>query len=110
MTLAVQTQRFVFPGGPAPSEGIVGADLASAATLVPTHAIHRVTGTTEIVNITPPDPGLACMLVLIAQSGIWTWSVAGNILLAGTVTAADGKFIMFIWNPQTQKWSPHRTV
>jgi hypothetical protein len=83
---------------------VVGPDLASAATIAPTHGTHLVTGTTAIVNITPPYPTFAGTIVLLAAA-IWTWTAAGNIAIAGTVTAA-GRSIAFTYNPATAKWYP----
>lgn len=85
---------------------IVGADLASAATITPTHKIHRVTGTAAIVNITVPYPGFAGTIILI-PTAIWTWTAAGNISNAGTVTAATTP-VQFTYNPVTAKWHPSR--
>lgn len=95
-----------FPVGAQMSE-IIGADIASAATIAPSRLIHRVTGTTAIVNITVPWVGFAGMLVLI-PTAIWTWTAAGNIITAGTVTAGNGVPVLFFYNPDTVKWSPSR--
>ena len=86
------------------SNGCQGADLASAATIAPTHLIHNVTGVAAIVNITPPWPGFAGVVWFIATS-IWTWTAAGNIAVAGTVTAA-GRAVGFTYVPAIGKWYP----
>lgn len=82
----------------------IGADLASAATIAPTHMVHRVTGTAAIVNITPPWEGFAGTIFLIAAA-IWTWTAAGNISVLGTTTAA-GRAIAFTYHPGLGKWHP----
>jgi hypothetical protein len=81
-----------------------GPDIASAATIAPTHRIHIVSGTTAIVNITPPWTTFSGTIVLCA-TGIWTWTAAGNIAVLGTVTAAQ-KAVHFTYHPGTQKWYP----
>lgn len=90
------------PGGMA--NGCVGPDLASAATIAPTHMIHNVTGTAAIVNITPPWPGFSGTIYLIAAA-IWTWTAAGNIGVLGTTTAA-GRAIAFTYHSALGKWYP----
>lgn len=87
---------------------IVGPDLASAATVAPTHGIHRVSGVAAIVNITPPYTGFAGQVTFI-PTGIWTWTAAGNIAVAGTTTAAQIA-VIFTFNPTTQLWHPSRVA
>lgn len=89
----------------------VGADLASASTITPTHAIHRVTGTTSINTITVPDvfndgDNTGGHLTII-PTGIFTWTASGNIGLAGT--SVVGKAIIFTWMPGLHKWYPSAT-
>lgn len=88
--------------------GLIGPTIASATTIAPTKPIHHVSGTTAIVNITPPDPNFSGVLILIAD-GIWTWTAAGNIAVLGTVTAALGT-VIFTYDPQTAKWYPSRVA
>ena len=92
--------------------GIVGPDIASATTLatVPTHLIHRITGTTATATIPVPTnvAGFAGLVVFVT-SGIWTWTAAGNIAAAGTVTTA-GSAVLMVWNPVTAKWHPTRVA
>lgn len=88
----------------------IGPSIASAATIAPTHPIHPVTGTAAIVNITPPeDPTTWQGEVTLIAIGIFTWTAAGNIALAGTTTAA-GKQVKFVYNPATSKWYPDKVA
>lgn len=106
MTLALQEQQFANV-----SSGlnqIQGPDIASAATIAPTHGIHRVTGTTAIVTITLPSADFAGSIILQAAA-IWTWTAAGNISVAGTVTAAGGT-VIFTYLPALGKWCPSRVA
>ena len=83
--------------------------LASAATLVPKTELVLVTGTTAIVNITvPPVTGFSTVLYLVAI-GIFTWTAAGNIAVAGTSTTA-GSVITFVYSKSTGKWYPSRVA
>lgn len=91
---------------------IVGQDIASAATLAvaPTSLIHRITGTTATATIPVPTnvTGFAGLVIFITN-GVWTWTAAGNIAAAGTVTTA-GSAAAFVWNPVTAKWHPLRVA
>jgi len=82
----------------------MGADLASGATVAPTSLIHNVTGAAAVVNITVPWPAFAGVVYFIAQ-GIFTWTAAGNIAVAGTSTAV-GRAVGFLYNPVIGKWYP----
>lgn len=89
----------------------LGADLASASTITPTHAIHRVTGITSINTIAVPDvfndgDNTGGHLTII-PTGIFTWTASGNIGLAGT--SVVGKAIIFTWVPGLHKWYPSAT-
>lgn len=79
-----------------------GADLASAATIAPTHRYHRVTGTTQIDTITPPYATFAGELVL-SFAGAVVVSAAGNVDIG--FTSAANEFAILIYNPARQKWS-----
>lgn len=86
--------------------GNVGPDIASAATIAPTHMVHRITGAAAIATITPPDPGF-CGLVILISVGAFTWTAAGNIQLASSAAAVPGRMYTFFYNPVTQKWYTH---
>jgi len=79
----------------------VGADLASAATIVPTHRIHRVTGTAAVVNITPPWATFSGEIILV-PTGAFTTTAAGNIATA--VTAVVDRPLHLTYVPSTGKW------
>lgn len=87
---------------------LVGTDLASASTITPTNAIHRVTGTTTIVNISVPDVfndgENTGGHITIIPTEIFSWTTAGNIGLAGT--AVVGKAIIFTYIPGIHRWYP----
>lgn len=80
-----------------------GATIASAATIAPTKAIHRVSGTTAIDTITVPFTGFSGPVYLV-PTGVFTWTTNGNIGLAGT--AVVGKVIVFVYVPSQDKWYP----
>lgn len=81
-----------------------GAPLAVA----PTALIHHIVGTPAIVNITVPDPRFTGIVIFIGD-GIFTWTAAGNIAVAGTTTAALG-CVIFTYDPNTSKWYPSRVT
>lgn len=99
-----EVQRFANIGSQL--NGIVGPAIASANVIAPTYGVHHVTGTGLLKTITPPFPGFQGPIVLIPDSGIWTWDATGNIGVAGTVTAANGVPVSFFFDGL--KWWPDR--
>lgn len=77
--------------------------MASAATIAPTYRITRVSGVVAIANITVPYTGFQGTITLI-PTGLWTWTAAGNIGLAGN--AAVGKAVNFTYSQGAGKWYP----
>jgi hypothetical protein len=85
----------------------VGTALASATTIVPVAPITHVTGTTAVVNITPPtafaQSGYGGCLVLIPD-GLWSTTNAGNIAIA--TTGVVSKALTECYDNATSKWYP----
>jgi hypothetical protein len=83
-------------------------DLASASTVTPVYAINRVTGTTTINTIAVPDvfsTGTNTSgTITFIPAGVFAWTTAGNIALAGT--AVVGKALTFTFLPGIDKWYP----
>lgn len=84
----------------------IGAPVASAATITPTANLFHVTGTTATATINLPTNFVEGEITVIAD-GIWTWTSAGNIAVAGTVTTA-GSMVSFRYDANTAKWYPSR--
>lgn len=84
---------------------IWGPIIASAATIAPTYRYHVVSGTAAIVTITPPYATFKGRITLV-PTGIWTWTAAGNIFVAGTTTAGNGVPVDFDFDGS--KWYPSR--
>ena len=82
----------------------VGADLASAATIAPTHRIHWITGTAEITTITLPWNTFSGELILV-PAGAFTTATGGNIAVA--VTAVANRPLHFTYHPGKGLWYPH---
>lgn len=89
------------------------ATVASVAgTTTPSGPLFTVTGTNAIVNWGIPlgfnatASGGGCFTAI--PTGIWTWTAAGNITTAGTVTAGNSVPVTFCWNAVTSKWVPSR--
>lgn len=85
------------------SQQVVGPAIASAATIAPTYAIHHVTGTTAVVNITVPYTGFSGQITLIPD-GAFTWTAAGNIAVLGS--AVVNKALVMTYDPVAAKWYP----
>jgi hypothetical protein len=83
---------------------VVGPDLASAATIAPTHKIHYVTGTAEIATITLPYTTFSGDLVLVPDNA-FTTATSGNIATA--VTAVANRPLILHYLPAKGKWYIH---
>lgn len=90
-------------GGPQLS--LDGGSKASVAGVLgaPTGYITRITGVLAITGITVPYAGFQGTICFIPE-GIFTWTNATNIALAGT--AVVGKALYFTYLPATGKWYP----
>ena len=84
-----------------------GANVASATTITPTGEIFHVTGTTAIATINVPYSAFNGSITIIPD-GIFTWTTAGNIALAGT--AVVGKALIMTYDATTSKWYPSYTA
>lgn len=80
--------------------------LASAAALAPVAPVTIVSGTAAIANITVPKrvKRAGGGRITLIPTGIFTWTAAGNIALAGT--AVVGKALEFLYDKTTNKWYP----
>lgn len=88
------------------------ATVASAAGAVtPSGPYFQISGTAAITGFNIPlgfngtAVGGGCFTV--NPTGIFTWTAAGNIAIAGTTTQAL-VLVSFCWNASTQKWIPSR--
>lgn len=90
------------PGVNTPTiELVLGADIASAATISVVTAMHRVSGVATITTINPPYVGFTGELTLIA-TGAWALATGGNI--AAAVPATAGQLVRLVYDGTT--WYP----
>jgi hypothetical protein len=83
--------------------------IASATTIAPTKPITFISGTTAIVTITAPSPiSAGGGSIVLIPTGIFTWTAAGNIALAGT--AVVSKALTLVYDVTTAKWYPSYTA
>jgi len=79
--------------------------IASATTIAPTTPIVFISGTTAVVNITAAAPiSTGGGTITLIPTGIFTWTTAGNIALAGT--AVVSKALTMTYDVTTTKWYP----
>ena len=79
--------------------------VASATTITPTTPIAFVSGTTAVVTITAPSPiSAGGGSITLIPTGVFTWTTAGNIALAGT--AVVSKALTMTYDATTTKWYP----
>jgi len=84
---------------------VLGSTMASTAGALGlfTGTYLKVSGTNAITGFTNPAGIAPGFTVYLEATGVWTWTAAGNILTAGTTTAA-GRVMVFVWNGA--KWVP----
>jgi hypothetical protein len=83
--------------------------VASATTIAPTTPIAFVSGTTAVVTITAPSPiSAGGGSIILIPTGVFTWTTAGNIALAGT--AVVSKALTMTYDVTTTKWYPSYTA
>lgn len=87
--------------------------IASAATITPQHKFTRITGTTPITRIVPPNPGGYCEITLIFTSAYATAintgvATQGGIAVAQTSVANSP--ITLSYDPRTGLWYPWAVV
>lgn len=78
--------------------------IASASVIAPTAAITFVSGTTAVTGITVPSWMNNGGRITLIPTGVFTWTTATNIALAGT--AVVSKALDFIWDAGIGKWYP----
>jgi len=92
-----------------PANWIQTGTVASGTTITPSGPYFNISGTTAIATFTIPVGfnTLQGGCFTANPTGIWTWTAAGNIATAGTVTAATTP-VTFCWNVVSSKWIPSR--
>lgn len=93
-------------------ENVSTATVASAAgAITPSGPFFSISGTAAITGFNIPvgfnGTGVGGGCFTAVPTGIWTWTAAGNIAVAGTTTAAQVT-VTFCWNAATSKWQPSR--
>jgi len=79
--------------------------IASATTIAPTTPIVFISGTTAVVTITAAAPiSTGGGTITLIPTGIFTWTTAGNIALAGT--AVVSRALTMTYDVTTAKWYP----
>jgi hypothetical protein len=78
--------------------------IASATTIQPTTPVVFVSGTTDVVTITPPVEMVGGGQITIIPTGLWSTTTAGNIALA--TTAVVSKALIMTYDKATDKWYP----
>lgn len=82
---------------------------SAAGAITPSGPYFNISGTSAITGFNIPvgfditEGG--CFVA--NPTAVWTWTAAGNIATAGTVTAATTP-VTFCWNVASQKWIPSR--
>jgi hypothetical protein len=82
---------------------VLGSTVASTAGVITaTGTIFKVSGTSAITGITLPAGAQPGFTLQVEPTGVFTWTTATNIILAGT--AVVGKILYFVWDGA--KWVP----
>jgi hypothetical protein len=88
------------------STGVAAPTIVSATTIAPVNPIVFVSGTTNVVTITPPTgfTGGSGGQITIIPTGVFSTTAAGNIALAST--AVVSKALIMTYDSGTAKWYP----
>ncbi len=78
--------------------------IASTTTIAPQSDCVRITGTTAIATITPPQNGGWSQQLTLIPIGLFTTVTTGNIALATTTTT--GKALIMTYSFTDSKWYP----
>lgn len=73
-----------------------GGDLASGATITPTHTMHNVTGIGVVQTITAPAGLKAGTMLVLVPKGIFTANALENVAVG--VTAVVDRALILVWN------------
>lgn len=84
-------------------KGVTAAVASAAGVILPSGPLFHVTGTAAITGFTLPV-GFSGGDFCIVPDGVFTWTAAGNISLAGT--AVVNKLLCFQWDSNAGKWEP----
>lgn len=84
---------------------VTAPTIASAATIAPTTPIVFISGVAAVVTITAIAPiSTGGGTITLIPTGIFTWTTAGNIALAGT--AVVSRALTMTYDATTTKWYP----
>ncbi len=86
-----------------PGVGLVGADIASATSIIPSGTFFIVSGTTAIATITVPEGWAPGMSIDINPTGVFATTTAGNIGLVSSASVV-GRILRMTWDGT--KWWP----
>lgn len=87
--------------------------LASAATITPVHKFTRLTGTTPVTKIVPPDPAGYCELTFVWTTGTangFNTGGSGVGAIAVAYTTVTDRPITLCYDPRTTLWYPMAVV
>lgn len=88
--------------GKKPRGAIVGADVASAATIVPTGEVFNVTGSTGITAITAT--GILDGKRILIRAGTATCAITLAHIVGGTITLTANDTLELAWNDGNSYW------
>ena len=83
--------------------GPTAAVASAAGVVLPTGPLFHITGALAITGFTLPV-GFTGGSFTVIPDGVFTWTAAGNIALAGT--AVVSKALTFTWDANAAKWYP----
>lgn len=96
------------PGSSQQPAAVTAAVASAAGAILPSGPLFHVTGTSAVTGFTIPvgfnatAAGGGCFIII--PDGVFTWTTAGNIALAGT--AVVNKQLQFCWDATNSKWIP----
>lgn len=79
--------------------------IASAATIAPTTLFSFISGTTDIVTVTPPSTGVHLLILKFTNAAPPDILNSGNVTRAVT-TIAQNNYVLLLFDPIAAKYDP----
>lgn len=89
-------------GFPQSEQNALPNTIASAATIAPVHILTFLTGTVQVVTVTPPQPGYHQVILCFTNAAPGAFTTAGNLMTA--YQPIQNRPIILHYDPNSKKY------